>query len=243
MPLPFCQLPYSEIASRRKIKAIGLLGLILLFLGNILYVAAARTSLVVILAFMILFGLLNLSTKRYLYTTLCALLAAFAIAAFSSSYLRDRVGNVVVELQHFDSTYDPAKSAPESAALRLELWKKSIQFLAQAPLVGHGTGSIGELFRRSSLRQTGLSAFTAQDPHNQTLAVGIQLGLVGVAVLYSMWIAHFQLFRARVGPDRVDWNAGGSPERRRVIVQFSSLQLYSGVAVHFWGRCCRWYGG
>ena len=33
------------------------------------------------------------------------------------------------------------------------------------------------------------------NPHNQTLAVAIQLGLVGAAVLWAMWIAHQLLFR------------------------------------------------
>ena len=33
------------------------------------------------------------------------------------------------------------------------------------------------------------------NPHNQTLAVGIQLGLLGVAVLFWMWVAHLLRFR------------------------------------------------
>src|SRR5262249_46817495 len=31
--------------------------------------------------------------------------------------------------------------------------------------------------------------------HNVTLQVGVQLGLVGVAVLWAMWVAHLLLFR------------------------------------------------
>ena len=34
------------------------------------------------------------------------------------------------------------------------------------------------------------------NPHNQTFAVAIQIGLVGVIVLWSMWIAHVRLFRS-----------------------------------------------
>ena len=40
------------------------------------------------------------------------------------------------------------------------------------------------------------------NPHNQTLAVAIQLGLVGVAVLWAMWIAHLLVFR---GNGLVEW--------------------------------------
>ena len=33
------------------------------------------------------------------------------------------------------------------------------------------------------------------NPHNQTFAVAIQLGLIGAAVLWALWIAHLLLFR------------------------------------------------
>src|ERR1700719_2012775 len=33
------------------------------------------------------------------------------------------------------------------------------------------------------------------NPHNQTFAVAIQIGLLGAIVLWAMWIAHFRLFR------------------------------------------------
>ena len=33
------------------------------------------------------------------------------------------------------------------------------------------------------------------NPHNQTLAVAIELGLLGVLVLVAMWLSHLALFR------------------------------------------------
>jgi hypothetical protein len=33
------------------------------------------------------------------------------------------------------------------------------------------------------------------NPHNQTLFVAVQLGIVGAAILFAMWLAHFLLFR------------------------------------------------
>jgi len=60
---------------------------------------------------------------------------------------------------------------------------------------GHGTGSIHALFEKSAVGQTGAAGVASTNPHNQTLAVAIQLGLVGVAVLWAMWIAHLLLFR------------------------------------------------
>ena len=33
------------------------------------------------------------------------------------------------------------------------------------------------------------------NPHNQTFAVAIQLGVLGAIVLWAMWLAHLALFR------------------------------------------------
>ena len=73
-------------------------------------------------------------------------------------------------------------------------WQKSMAFITAAPLIGHGTGSIRDQFRRSAEGQTGMAAEAAANPHNQTFAVAIQLGLLGVAVLIAMWVAHLLLF-------------------------------------------------
>ena len=71
--------------------------------------------------------------------------------------------------------------------------------MAQAPLIGHGTGSTKGLFR-SAASGTGISAAFTDNPHNQTLIVAVQLGLIGVALLYAMWFAHALLFRGATWP-------------------------------------------
>ena len=58
------------------------------------------------------------------------------------------------------------------------------------------------LFTKSAIGQTGAAASATTNPHNQTFAVAIQLGLIGAAVLWAMWIAHLLLFR---GPGLVGW--------------------------------------
>ena len=58
------------------------------------------------------------------------------------------------------------------------------------------------MFEKSAVGQTGAAGVASTNPHNQTLAVAIQLGLVGVAVLWAMWIAHLLLFR---GNNFAEW--------------------------------------
>jgi O-antigen ligase len=72
-----------------------------------------------------------------------------------------------------------------------------LPIIASAPIIGHGTGSITEEFQRITAGKTGVAATPTVNPHNQTFAVAIQLGLLGAAVLWAMWIAHVALFTAR----------------------------------------------
>ena len=42
-----------------------------------------------------------------------------------------------------------------------------------------------------------MAAEVSDNPHNQSLAIGIQLGIVGIVLLWAMWIAHAFLFKSR----------------------------------------------
>ena len=110
----------------------------------------------------------------------------------ASSVLRDRVARSIVEMQEYLAA-DKATSIGQHAAFLRE----SLTIIASAPIIGHGTGSIAEEFRRVTAGKTGVSAEPTVNPHNQTFAVAIQLGLIGAAVLWAMWIAHLALFRGR----------------------------------------------
>src|SRR5262249_52074358 len=63
----------------------------------------------------------------------------------SSPYLRQRVSAAVEELQIYG-----AGDINTPTGLRIEYWKKSLAFIAEAPLIGHGTGTIPALFRRDT---------------------------------------------------------------------------------------------
>ena len=161
-----------------------------LFVVNIAFVATSRTVLLVAPVLIVLLGWRQFGWRG----TVVACLIGGAVSGLlwlGSPYLRARVTHAVEELQEYR-----AADAETSAGLRLEFWKKSIGFVAEAPVIGHGTGTIADLFRRAAVGNTGAVSVASVNPHNQTFAVGIQLGLLGVAVLLAMWAAHFCLFRA-----------------------------------------------
>lgn len=160
----------------------------LLFLANIVYVATSRTSVIVFFGFVLLLALQRFSLKGVLATLVVG--AVFAgIAAASSPYLRMRAANVWVEIEDYRH-----KDMGTSTGYRLEMWRKSIDIIAQAPVVGHGTGSTEEMFRREAIGKSGMAAMVTDNPHNQTLIIAIQLGAIGVILLYAMWFFHAALF-------------------------------------------------
>lgn len=115
----------------------------------------------------------------------------------SSPYLRERVIGVYTESMKFE-THDAKTSSGE----RIIFWTKSLRFIEAAPLFGHGTGSITEMFRRAAVGKAGARGVVSSNPHNQTFTVAIQIGLVGAVVLWAMWVSQLMLFR---GPGLVAW--------------------------------------
>ena len=172
----------------RRLFAVGLVLLALVFLANILAVTTSRTALVVIPVLILVFAAKHLSLK----TTL-GLVAALAIVSAAAwmleSNLKQNVTNAMNEVRKFDSG-----GASTRAGERLEYWKKSIELVADAPLIGYGTGSIRDQFRRKAEGQSGMASLVTSNPHNQTFAVAIQLGFLGTTVLFAIWIAHVLLF-------------------------------------------------
>jgi O-antigen ligase len=177
--------------NRRPAWAILLSVLIVFFLANILALPmTSRTSFVVLPVLLLLFGFRCLSRKGAMAIVLCGFVVAGLAWSFSHS-VRENVTNLIGEVRNFESQGDRTR-----AGERIVFWKKSMDFIATAPVIGHGTGSIRDQFRQSVENQTGMAALASSNPHNQTFAVAIQLGLVGTVVLWAMWIAHLLLFRA-----------------------------------------------
>jgi O-antigen ligase len=167
----------------------GALALALAMLANMFYVSTGRTALAVIPLLLVLFAFRKLSHKGAALLFAAAIVVAI-VGWFSSPYLRTRTTTVWTDLQSYKATDDR-----NSSGERMEFWKKSIGFVREAPLIGHGTGSIHSLFIESAKGQSGAAASATTNPHNQTFAVAIQLGIVGAILLWAMWLAHGLLFR------------------------------------------------
>lgn len=186
-------LAFAVAALRRNSAALAATaGLIAaLFLVNVFVVAATRTGAVLVL---VLLGLLGWRSWRWRGLGMLAgagvLLLASALAI--SPGFRDRIVSTAVEIEQYE-----ADNAQTSTGLRLDYWRQALRFVARAPLVGHGTGSTQRLSQDlAEEEQSSAGVIIPGNPHNQILAVAVQLGLVGAIFLVAMWLAHWRLFVA-----------------------------------------------
>jgi O-antigen ligase len=168
---------------------LGFLVLAVFFVSDILFVTTSRTPLFTLPVLIVLYGLTRLTWRESFILFAGAAVLASLVWAFSP-IISHRGEGIIREVQAYRATND----ASTSAGARLEFWKKSLDITTQSPLIGHGTGSIREQFRRSATDEDA-SALISANPHNQTFAVAIQLGVIGVVALWAMWMTHLLMFR------------------------------------------------
>jgi O-antigen ligase len=164
--------------------------------AHMMFVIASRTSLAIMPPLLAIFAFRHLQWRGI---AMLALVTAIGAVAWAVTPRMCRT----VETMSRDIQLYQTRSEPTSAGLRIEYWTKSVQFIREAPLFGHGTGSIRELFQKAATgHAVQASGHVVANPHNQTLAVAIQWGLIGTILLYAMWLLHLLLFR---GPGLVAW--------------------------------------
>jgi O-antigen ligase len=185
------------LRARKIVPAALLIALSLSFVVNMAFVVVSRTALVTIPVMLAVFAAVHLRW-RINVIILCVGIVLAGLAWAASPQLRWTVGS----FQRDYEIYMELKQ-PTSIGLRLEFWQKSLRFIAEAPIIGHGSGSTQGLFEQAATGPKVLAGGqVVANPHNQTLNVAIQWGVLGIVILYAMWLVHLLLFR---GEGLVAW--------------------------------------
>lgn len=186
--------PIVALFHQGRVRLAALFALLSIgFLANMMFVVVSRTALVTLPVLVVVFALLHLRWRAALVTAGAMVLVAVSLWAVSP-HLRATVAK-------FQSDYERSMEAENNSisgmGSRLEYWRKSLRFIADAPLIGHGTGSIRGLFASVAVDADidPLRGEIVSNPHNQTLSNAVQWGIVGVLVLYALWFAHLLMFR------------------------------------------------
>ncbi len=174
--------------AKRTWPAALLVAVSLSLVVNMIFVSVSRTALVTMPVMLAVVALLHLKW-RSVVAIFCAATILSGLAWATSPQLRRTTAKFLLEYQNYKE-----RNLPTSTGLRLVFWEKSLRFISEAPIVGHGTGSIHALFEESAVSQFGAAAEVVANPHNQTLNVAIQWGALGIVVLYAMWLVHLLLF-------------------------------------------------
>jgi O-antigen ligase len=190
--------PIMTLLQTDRMRLAALLTAIALsLLANMMFVTVSRTALVTMPIMLAVFALLHLKWRTNLII-FCVAIVVSVLAWVASPQLQWTTTTFVRDYRIYKEL-----DQPTSIGSRLEFWQKSLRFFAEAPVIGHGTGSTRGLFEQAATGPSVLAGGqVVSNPHNQTLNVAIQWGVLGVAVLYAMWWFHLRLFR---GEDFAAW--------------------------------------
>jgi len=155
-----------------------------LALLNTLLLLDGRTGYSVALTMMTLAIMWALPKKMRLMAVVLAPVLILALATLSSGKVSKRLSDMVSESQ----SYAQQGSAESSSGFRLNAWKRSVQAMSQAPVIGHGVGSwtltIKRLEGPSAEKVFGTNE--ASNPHQEYLLWGVELGLAGILLLLGV---------------------------------------------------------
>ena len=173
-----------------------------LALTCVFFVFQGRTGHLVALALISLALLSELPRRFRLAGQLIPLLLLLGLAASSS-----KVGYGLNEIGHGLQSSPTSGDAPIRSGVRLDLWYRSLHALAQSPWLGTGVGS----WNRESKRQEALhpsdttvnrASGQQQNPHQEFLLWGVELGLVGIALLCALLLALYRDSLRLATPER-----------------------------------------
>jgi len=183
--------PIITLLREGKIRQALLLTLVAAnFVINMVFVVVSRTALVTLPVMLAVFAMAHLKWRTNIMLFVAAVVLG-ALAWTLSPHLQATTDKFTRDYRIYKEF-----NQPTSIGLRLEFWEKSLRFFAEAPIVGHGTGSTRGLFEAAATGPAVLAqGQVIGNPHNQTLNVAVQWGTVGVVILYAMWLSHFALFR------------------------------------------------
>jgi O-antigen ligase len=174
---------------QRSFTIWGFGSLAAMFFANFAFVLISRISFASAPVLAALLGWRLYRWKGLAATSALCVVIGVAVF-FASSSLRARLNGTLDEIAQYRSG-----AALTAIGLHTAFLKESVTIISSAPIFGHGTGSILEQFQKLTSGQSGAAGVETVNPHNQTFAVAIQLGLLGAVVLWAMWLAHLLIFR------------------------------------------------
>lgn len=173
------------------------LATLLLCLYNLFFVSQGRTGQLIFVVLSLLFATQRFNKKGLLLAVLVMTIFLGGFLSFSDKAVRIKEG-VDAALIHLKA--DTGQKGEYSMGERFTFWSYSAQLIAEKPLLGQGTGNFTNAYQRISGKE-------ANNPHNEFLLIGVQLGALGL-FFYINFLAS-QYHDAKTLPVHDKWLAQG----------------------------------
>jgi O-antigen ligase len=160
------------------------MGLAALAAANLLFVLTGRSGQICLIAAAAVTVWWAMPRKLRPFAVL-APFVVFGLAMVLSSQFNQRYAKVFSEINAYQSQSTGYKET--SSGERLNYWRKSLQAMAERPLLGYGVGAWQQQYHRMESGKPTAATAGVRNPHQEYLFWGVQLGAVGVLLLVS-WL-------------------------------------------------------
>ena len=165
---------------------------------NMAFICPGRTGMFIFILLMLLFISQRLSWKKQVIGLfiICSLLTGTYLASVNVS---SRLNTAWEEMVNYKKG-----EAKSSLGMRLDWYNNCLDLMREKPIFGHGTGSFASVQKIIVKdRQT----VQTNNPHNEYLFIGVQLGLVGLTFFLLLFIV--QWLQSYNLPPKARWLAQG----------------------------------
>lgn len=155
--------------------------------ANVLLLIPGRTGQLALIAAIVYLALARQQLRGLAAAGVGLALLAGATWLTSDSVMHKRA----VQAWKEASAWQPDKPQAETSSigLRLEFYRNSLAMIAERPLIGTGTGSFRFAYEN---KVAGNGMVVADHPHNAFLLLGVELGLIGLAVFIGLLIVQWR---------------------------------------------------
>ena len=169
------------------------IGISLLCMLNVLFVLIGRSGHVVLIVLLSMAAMWELP-KKYRWSILVLPIIFLALAITTSSKVRERTTQMASEVKAFSVGEGNNIKSGTSSGVRLQFWRRSVQSIAESPILGSGVGSWSNEYDRIEKKHnpSGAKVNKRGNPHQEYLLWGVQLGAVGMLLFAGLLVAIFK---------------------------------------------------
>jgi O-antigen ligase len=154
---------------------------------NLLFALPGRTGQICLFA-TVAVGVWWAMPRKLRPLAVLAPIVAFALAMLLSTQFNQRYAAVISEVKAYQS--ETGDHLVTSSGQRLSYWRKSLQAIAEKPMLGYGVGTWQQQYRRLEPGASSSGIASVRNPHQEFLLWGVHLGAAGI-LLFASWLSSF----------------------------------------------------